>query len=472
MRITEVDQEVTQQQLDALEKVLDRVFKPLGIDVEFTRHFLDRVNDERNYRQITITELAMLFKKEFQRWGKPIARLGPDAEAVMKDLSSDINIPFALDWNKDSGMLELVAKTVMRKKNFRTSNKEFPVEAQLNENPLIAAAARLLAKQGVKVARSVISKAAEMMPTGVGPDAVAQTVLKGVAVGNAVGSKLKENEMVSESGSAPGVGAIHHSEIAPTLQKLEKQLGIPLLSNALGSVGKKEFSGDIDIAVQLDKEDQDEFQKKLEQTQGLTFIRKTSVFITSADIVGYDPNKTADDIERTGKVQIDFMPGDVEWMKNYYHSPHSKSMSQDGKYSKYKGIHRNILIASIAGAKDPIASDEKTPDGRPMKLQRFIWSPTDGLVRVERTPVPKKNGDGYTKKNSDRMIEGPWKSPDEIAEILGLGSGDALYSFETLYDAVKKNFPSATQLKIFKDFVNNRSIQAVGIPEELKDLAS
>jgi len=406
MRINEVDQEVTQQQLDALEKVLDRVFKPLGIDVEFTRHFLDRVNDERNYRQITITELAMLFKKEFQRWGKPIARLGPDAEAVMKDLSSDINIPFALDWNKDSGMLELVAKTVMRKKNFRTSNKEFPVE------------------------------------------------------------------QVNESGSAPGVGAIHHSEIAPTLQKLEKQLGIPLLSNALGSVGKKEFSGDIDIAVQLDKEDQDEFQKKLEQTQGLTFIRKTSVFITSADIVGYDSNKTADGIERTGKVQIDFMPGDVEWMKNYYHSPHSKSMSQDGKYSKYKGIHRNILIASIAGAKDPIASDEKLPDGRPMKLQRFIWSPTDGLVRVERTPVPKKNGDGYTKKNADRMIEGPWKSPDEIAEILGLGSGDALYSFETLYDAVKKNFPSATQLKIFKDFVNNRSIQAVGIPEELKDLAS
>ena len=59
---------------------------------------------------------------------KPIAQLGPDAEAVLKDLATDVNIPFALDWNKGSGMLELVAKTVMRKKNFKTSNREFEVE--------------------------------------------------------------------------------------------------------------------------------------------------------------------------------------------------------------------------------------------------------------------------------------------------------------------------------------------------------
>ena len=57
----EQDQEITQAQLDALEAVLDRVFGQLGIDVEFTRHFLDRVNDERNRRQITIKELGLLF---------------------------------------------------------------------------------------------------------------------------------------------------------------------------------------------------------------------------------------------------------------------------------------------------------------------------------------------------------------------------------------------------------------------------
>lgn len=130
MKINEFEKGgVTQQQLDALEKVLDQVFSKVGIDIEFTRHFIDRVNDERNIKPISIKELAMLFKKEFIKYGKPIAQLGPDAQAVMKDLETDINIPFVLNWNGKE--LELVAKTVMRKKNFKTPNPEFPVEGQL-----------------------------------------------------------------------------------------------------------------------------------------------------------------------------------------------------------------------------------------------------------------------------------------------------------------------------------------------------
>lgn len=134
MKLNELDKGVgvTQAQLDALEKVLDQVFAKVGIDVEFTRHFIDRVNDARNVTPITIKELAMLFKKEFVKYGKPIAQLGPDAQAVMKDLESDINIPFALNWNGEE--LELVAKTVMRKKDFKSSNKEFTVERQLAED--------------------------------------------------------------------------------------------------------------------------------------------------------------------------------------------------------------------------------------------------------------------------------------------------------------------------------------------------
>ena len=119
-------EDVTQPQLNALEKAVDNVFRRIGIDVEFTRHFLDRANDERNGKPITIRELGRLFAKEYKRWGKPIAQMGPDTEAVMKDLESDINIPFALRWNGKE--LELIAKTVMRKKNFSTSNKQFPVE--------------------------------------------------------------------------------------------------------------------------------------------------------------------------------------------------------------------------------------------------------------------------------------------------------------------------------------------------------
>ena len=128
MRITEVDNPVTQADIDQLEVFADRLFAKVGIDVEFTRHFLDRVNDERNVKQITMSELTRLFKQEYKRWGKPIAQLGPDAEAVMKDMATNINLPFALRWDHKNNELDLIAKTVMRKANFTTSNQEFAVE--------------------------------------------------------------------------------------------------------------------------------------------------------------------------------------------------------------------------------------------------------------------------------------------------------------------------------------------------------
>ncbi len=121
---------ITDMDLKKLEFYADKIFRNLGIDVEFTRHFLDRANDQRNVRQITLPELAVLFRDEYSKWGKKIAQLGPDAEAVMKDMRSDINIPFALNWDSRNQELDLVAKTVMRKKNFRTPNPEFPVEGR------------------------------------------------------------------------------------------------------------------------------------------------------------------------------------------------------------------------------------------------------------------------------------------------------------------------------------------------------
>ena len=128
MKINEFDKQVTQADIDQLEVFADKIFSKVGIDVNFTRHFLDRVNDERNGKPISMSELTRLFKQEQKRWGKKIAQLGPDEEAVMKDLQTDINLPFALRWDDKNNELDLIAKTVMRKKNFRTPNPEFPVE--------------------------------------------------------------------------------------------------------------------------------------------------------------------------------------------------------------------------------------------------------------------------------------------------------------------------------------------------------
>ena len=112
---------IKKSDLDQLEKYADRLFAAVGIDVEFTRHFVDRVNDRRNQIQITPAELTRLFKQSFKKYGKVISKLGPDAEGVITDMRTDINMPFVI--NLKGGQLELVAKTVMRKKNFKTPNQ-------------------------------------------------------------------------------------------------------------------------------------------------------------------------------------------------------------------------------------------------------------------------------------------------------------------------------------------------------------
>ena len=125
------EKKITQSDIDQLEKYADRLFAAVGIDVEFTRHFLDRVNDTRNKTQITPSELTRLFKQSYKKYGKKIAKLGPDAEAVLNDMRTDINMPFALKW--DGKELDLVAKTVMRKKNFGTSNPKLSFEEFIDE---------------------------------------------------------------------------------------------------------------------------------------------------------------------------------------------------------------------------------------------------------------------------------------------------------------------------------------------------
>lgn len=259
----------------------------------------------------------------------------------------------------------------------------------------------------------------------------------------------------------PGVGAIHIDEIEPTLDSLEKILGIDLKNNTLGSVGKKEFSGDIDIALEINPEDIPAFVEKLKNIPEVLDLAKSSVIMTKVKIANYDPKKQVEGKPRTGYVQVDFMPGDPGWLKTYYHAPHEKD-------SKYKGVYRNILLASIAAHFNRKDSQEKIADGRPLKSERYMWSPTDGLIKVLRTPTPNKKGDGYTKKNDNQIIDGPYKNPDKIAKALKLGTADSLYSYETLRKAMDDNYPHQLVKTMLKDFAENSTIRDIGIPADIK----
>jgi hypothetical protein len=267
--------------------------------------------------------------------------------------------------------------------------------------------------------------------------------------------------ILNEGGAMPGVGPIHISEIEPTLDALERVLGIDLKNNALGSVGKKEFSGDIDVALQIAPQDIPAFVEKLDKIPEVLDIAKSSVIMTKVKIVGYDEKKQTTK-PRTGFVQVDFMPGDPGWLKTYYHSPSEKE-------SKYKGVFRNIMIATIAAVLDRKDSEEKIDDGRSVESERWMWSPADGLVRIKRTPTPNKKGDGYTKKNNNEIIGKPLRTAPEIAKALKLNGPEDLNSYESLKKAIEKNYPQDIVDDILDGFVKNKQVQDIGVPDDIKD---
>lgn len=122
------DEDVTPLQLRKLEHYLDDLFRYVGIDVDLgKKHFLDRVNDSRNKKQITVCELRDLFREVFKKYGKSLEQKSKGFQGVFTDLSTKLNIPFVLVWDAKNKEIDLVAKTVMRKPNFKTSNPKFKI---------------------------------------------------------------------------------------------------------------------------------------------------------------------------------------------------------------------------------------------------------------------------------------------------------------------------------------------------------
>ena len=120
------NEEVSQKQIDDLEKFADRMLAKYDIDVTFTRHFVDRMNDTRNDPEIKVAELQKFYKKIQKKKGSQI-KANPDIEAVLKDMSTNLNLPVVINYK--NGDFEVVHKTIMRKKNFSTSSKELKYES-------------------------------------------------------------------------------------------------------------------------------------------------------------------------------------------------------------------------------------------------------------------------------------------------------------------------------------------------------
>lgn len=115
----QVQNRVTRAQLAAIERFGDRLLKEFGIDIEFTKHFADRMNDDRNNPRISPQELTDLFIKIADRQGARI-RQRRKGEAVLNDIQKDLNIPVVLKYDAKNDEIDVIHKTVMRKKGFKS----------------------------------------------------------------------------------------------------------------------------------------------------------------------------------------------------------------------------------------------------------------------------------------------------------------------------------------------------------------
>ena len=85
-----------QDEVIELERQLDNLMRPVGLDVEFSRHFIERILGRE--RRVTIEEVVAAFAKLKAKFKRRLlsAKKKPGYEAVLKDFGSALNIVFGI----------------------------------------------------------------------------------------------------------------------------------------------------------------------------------------------------------------------------------------------------------------------------------------------------------------------------------------------------------------------------------------
>jgi hypothetical protein len=112
--------EIPMGDLQKIDTFADKKLNP--VDVVITdKHFFDRLNDPRNGKEITSAELIGFFKRLSKHKKEFVEFLNKYNSVVAVDDRTNINIPFMKRANK------AIAKTVMRKKDFKTPDQKLDI---------------------------------------------------------------------------------------------------------------------------------------------------------------------------------------------------------------------------------------------------------------------------------------------------------------------------------------------------------
>lgn len=290
--------------------------------------------------------------------------------------------------------------------------------------------------------------------------------------------KLADIKQLNEGGAAlksKNVVRINKNDIPATIKYVSKIAGIPSKEMyPLGSVGKQDTSGDIDLAIDINGRNPEAIHDKMLKALGGedhgVYNKGTKVGSYAVPIKG-----NSDKL-----VQVDFMfTPSPQWAQFAYFSA--------GDKSKYKGQVRNLLLAGVAATLNEPGKDafKYNTDGELIvRVGRGI-DMNLGLKRLFQMRPKKKSGEGYVKSMKrvtpeeikqtypDLEFEGSnlvIDDPQEAVTVL-FGKGVKPSDVDTAEDVLKliKRFPEDRQEKIFMVAKNRaREYQGkVALPPEL-----
>jgi hypothetical protein len=216
--------------------------------------------------------------------------------------------------------------------------------------------------------------------------------------------------MITEGGNVfkdeqgePLTQRINLADIRPTVAWLETITDLPLLDNMLGTTGLKPTSGDLDLAIDSNQVNKEEFFNRLTamiQQRGedpRRWVRKSGTAVHLLTPIGGRAGR--------GFVQTDFM---------FLPKPEfSKWILRSDPQSEYKGATRNILINSmakalgyklnqIAGIADRESNALISDD--PDEIAKMLLNPAatrEDLASVERILAALKNDPRRDQKLAD-----------------------------------------------------------------------
>ena len=287
---------------------------------------------------------------------------------------------------------------------------------------------------------------------------------------------------IAEGGHAVSdVTRIKKENIKSTLDKVEELILKPLgvkrefWTAEIGSAGKKDTSGDLDIAIDYGK---------AEKSLGIepnTLMMKAKEKLEQE---GYSPAKNANTIsfrfpiqgDQVGEfVQIDFFPtNNLEFTKFRMFSPSQEQ-------SKYKGVHRFTLLAAIVKAVTLDVADDaedRTPytvptsDGKPGRVYpayrfKHLSVLDDGVWSVTKSFKGKSGRFVINPQKIKEMSKLVYTDPQKLLDDL-FGEGKYtvadLESFESIWNNIlfDPSFP-------YKDKIDEICIAAWHTIHDQKD---